>query len=435
MGSGLKIALVNEYALPHAPGGAERSMDALARGLATRGHAVVVVTVGREGAQAQREERTDDERLREAGVAVRRVRRVATRSGGQAALPSYVFGNPAFQRGWARAVTAACADFGVDVVHAQGYDSFAAARAAGASLSRPSAATVRDYRALCPVSVCLHDQDRAPAGCRRDHFFECCALYRRQYDIRLSAAARARHDLRRHIEWSDSVRQRRALKDLSGAVFVSERIRRIYIEADLAPVRHAAIANPPEPMTREDFGSLPPEVPAEGPMLLFVGRFSRGKGAEVFTRAMTEVAARRPGIAWVVAGRREYEGEAPGAVFLGDQPHDVVRALYRRCDAVVVPSRWQEPLSRVVIESLGFGRPVIATDAGGNGELVADGVNGLLVPRNRPDRLAEAVLRFYDLDVATRAALGAAGAASAARALNPDALLSRIEEFYGELRP
>ena len=37
----MRIALVNEYFPPHAPGGAEWSVEALARALAGRGHGVV----------------------------------------------------------------------------------------------------------------------------------------------------------------------------------------------------------------------------------------------------------------------------------------------------------------------------------------------------------------------------------------------------------
>ena len=72
------------------------------------------------------------------------------------------------------------------------------------------------------------------------------------------------------------------------------------------------------------------------------------------------------------------------------------------------PSVIPDALSRVILEAMSAGRPVIATRVGGTPELVLDGKTGLLVERRDPDGLAAAILSLLR-DDALRSALGAAG--------------------------
>lgn len=59
-------------------------------------------------------------------------------------------------------------------------------------------------------------------------------------------------------------------------------------------------------------------------------------------------------------------------------------------DIFVLPSLW-EGLSRTVLEAMACGKPVVATDVGGNREQILDGVSGYLVPPMDPKGLAHAV--------------------------------------------
>jgi glycosyltransferase involved in cell wall biosynthesis len=63
--------------------------------------------------------------------------------------------------------------------------------------------------------------------------------------------------------------------------------------------------------------------------------------------------------------------------------------------AVVVPSR-SEPFGRVAIEAMAAGVPVVASDVGGLKEIVVDGFNGYLVPRNNPEAIAEKLVYLYE---------------------------------------
>src|SRR4029450_6650399 len=50
-----------------------------------------------------------------------------------------------------------------------------------------------------------------------------------------------------------------------------------------------------------------------------------------------------------------------------------------RAPALVFPSLWPEPLSRVLLEALALGTPIAAMDTGGSREILEDGRSGLLV--------------------------------------------------------
>lgn len=50
-----------------------------------------------------------------------------------------------------------------------------------------------------------------------------------------------------------------------------------------------------------------------------------------------------------------------------------------------------EGLPNVIMEAMLMGKPVIATDVGGTADLIEDGVNGILIPPFRPDRIAESL--------------------------------------------
>ena len=64
--------------------------------------------------------------------------------------------------------------------------------------------------------------------------------------------------------------------------------------------------------------------------------------------------------------------------------------------------------SAIVLEAFCRNRPVVGTDVGGIADLVSDGENGLLVPPQDPDALAEALVRMLsDRELAERLGAGA----------------------------
>lgn len=88
------------------------------------------------------------------------------------------------------------------------------------------------------------------------------------------------------------------------------------------------------------------------------------------------------------------------------------RAYVADFDVAVVPSVYEDPLPRAVMESMAMGKPIVAFAMGGIAEMCADGIEGRLVPGKPADveGLAQACLDYFQTDE-TRRAHGAAARA------------------------
>jgi glycosyltransferase involved in cell wall biosynthesis len=100
-------------------------------------------------------------------------------------------------------------------------------------------------------------------------------------------------------------------------------------------------------------------------------------------------------------------GLAHRAHFLGNVPHAEIPRWIRAADVFVLNSEY-EGLSHALLEASALGTPAIATGVCGNPEIVADGVNGLLVPPRDALAVKAALARLLD-DPALRERFAAAG--------------------------
>ena len=106
--------------------------------------------------------------------------------------------------------------------------------------------------------------------------------------------------------------------------------------------------------------------------------------------------------------------------------NDIPR-LMREADLITLPSL-TEACSMVIIEAMAMGKPVVATRAGGNLELVDDGVTGLLVERAH-DAVAEATVRILQ-DLPGRDRMGAAARTRAEERFSARAMAQNMEALY-----
>lgn len=107
----------------------------------------------------------------------------------------------------------------------------------------------------------------------------------------------------------------------------------------------------------------------------------------------------------------------------GDVP-EAMRAL----DVFVLPSR-AEGISNTILEAMASGRPVVATDVGGNGELVVPGETGALVRAADPAALADALVPYVS-EPARADAHGRAGRRRAEARFSIDAMVAQYANLY-----
>lgn len=151
--------------------------------------------------------------------------------------------------------------------------------------------------------------------------------------------------------------------------------------------------------------------------VLFVGRLVPEKGPSVLLDAVGRMDAipvevqlvGSGGLADQLAAQVVGRGLADRVKMAGPLGQDELPECYRWADVLVLPS-FAEGLPVVLMEALATGLPVVTTPIAGIGELVEDGVTGLLVAPGRSDQLADALVRLHG-DPDLRHRLGRAGRA------------------------
>ncbi len=184
----------------------------------------------------------------------------------------------------------------------------------------------------------------------------------------------------------------------------AEKLRTIYSGVDLnqflpptsEKARRTRIA------VRQEHGLMNRKV------VLFVGRLSPKKGADVLVRAMPEVARRHPDAALVLVGSKWYSDEKVSdyvayvralaarspvrVVTTGFVAPEEVHRWFTAGDIFVCASQWEEPLARVHYEAMAAGLPIVTTARGGNPEVVEGAGNGVVVDRpDEPQVMAAAI--------------------------------------------
>jgi glycosyltransferase involved in cell wall biosynthesis len=197
----------------------------------------------------------------------------------------------------------------------------------------------------------------------------------------------------------------------------------------------------PAYMDLEPFLRTPPAPLPERPRALFVGVLERYKAVDVLAAAWPAAAARVAGAELHVVGRGPLEPLVADLVAAGEGrvrhtaalPVEGVAAALDESTLLVLPSR-REGMGRVIVEAFCRGRAVVGTDAGGIADLVADGVNGLLVPLEDAEALADALVRVLsDRELAGRLGEGARRAADA-WAATPEEFAARMRALVDRVR-
>jgi spore coat protein SA len=185
-------------------------------------------------------------------------------------------------------------------------------------------------------------------------------------------------------------------------------------------------------------------------IILFVGRKCPEKGPEVLVEALHLLVKRNPEVVAVFIGADYYHDSIKtsytdflvsktknleienNAIFKSWIPENVLKLYYNAADAFVIPSIWQEPLCKVVLESLACEKPVVATRVGGIPEMISHGRDGLLVPPGDPDALAEAVsLVLNDSEFAN--SLGRAGRETVKKRFSFEVVADKCLKIYNSL--
>lgn len=173
---------------------------------------------------------------------------------------------------------------------------------------------------------------------------------------------------------------------------------------------------------------------------LAAGRLTEAKDFPNLLHAFVKVHQAQPMARLMIAGQGELKEELhklAAELGLGSTVRWLGRRsdlgdLMRAADAYVMSSAW-EGMPLVLLEATAIGLPVVATNVGGNREVVQDGQTGFLVPAKDSSALAQAMLKFMALPLPARAAMGQAGRAFILQHYDLERVMDQWEALYAEL--
>lgn len=260
----------------------------------------------------------------------------------------------------------------------------------------------------------------------------------------------------------------RDVGDLDGRNVRYQRLRRLYrpfvhhyvaLSRDLAAYLTGPIGVPSDKLTRvcngvdisrfHPAGASPVPIPGcpftlgKHWLIGTVGRMQHVKDQLTLARAFIELLRLQPGLAdkvrLVMVGDGPLRAtcmqllESAGVAQLAWLPgeSDDVPQVMRGLDCFVLPSL-AEGISNTILEAMACGLPVLATDVGGNAELVEAGSTGDIVPAADPAALAQVLLRWSNAPEAARA-MGLAGRTRVEQQFSIDAMVQAYQNLYDRL--
>lgn len=135
--------------------------------------------------------------------------------------------------------------------------------------------------------------------------------------------------------------------------------------------------------------------------IVFAGGLTYGKGVDTIIQAMPSVLSIFPKTKLEIIGDGEYRQHLETLTkdnklekninFIGELTHEKTLTKIGEACVVIVPSRF-DALPKVVLESMARGVPVIATNVGGITEMLRDGIDGYIIPKDDSDILARRII-------------------------------------------
>jgi sugar transferase (PEP-CTERM/EpsH1 system associated) len=185
-----------------------------------------------------------------------------------------------------------------------------------------------------------------------------------------------------------------------------------------------------------------PFDPARHWLVGTVGRMQTVKDQPMLARAFVRLLAQHPAlrerVRLVMVGSGPLLAEVRRIVeqaglanhcWLPGERADVAEVM-RVLSCFALPSQ-AEGISNTILEAMASGLPVVATDVGGNAELVEAGHTGLVVAPMNDEAMAGAIARLA-LDSAAAAAMGRAGRVRAVGQFSLQAMVARYQGIYDQ---
>jgi glycosyltransferase involved in cell wall biosynthesis len=221
-------------------------------------------------------------------------------------------------------------------------------------------------------------------------------------------------------------------------VAVGRTVRDDLLAAGIGEPRQYAVVPPgttpavpsPRPEARRQLG-----LPADGPVVAYVGRVTRVKRPDRFLSVAREVRRAVPDARFLVCGGGDLQSELETAADLRESLHLLgwradVETVYAAADLVLLTSD-NEGMPVSLIEAGLAGVPTVATNVGSVSEVVQDGQTGLLAPPDAQALTRHAIRLLGDDGLRSR--MGQQARAWTARKFGAERLVQDTHDLYASI--
>lgn len=305
-----------------------------------------------------------------------------------------------------------------DILHIQEFELSYPALKAAKSLGIKTLITVRDHRFICNLPMFNEHGEPVKNYTRSQYISKLKELAKQLYSIKSLAY------LLYPFLKDKPKRFKHVLNNADAIVCVSRYMADLVKKSGIKNDIYAAYNLAPKINVHQN-KNVPKEVSKKMQKMFVIfapGRLEHYKGFHVLIKAFSEIIKgdeaynKNPSvdnankhnitnfrnIKLIIAGTGTYESELKKLAcrlnlnhrieFHGKIPLSKVYENYSKCDAVVSPSLWAEPISRILWEAFAFGKPIITTSTGGTPEIIKNRKTGLLVKPNDTKQLKDAIL-------------------------------------------
>ena len=224
-------------------------------------------------------------------------------------------------------------------------------------------------------------------------------------------------------------------------VFVLNASNKQFLEAcHIVPASKSLLLTGGEGVNLKQFTPFEQETKSECTVFLMIARLLYDKGYSEYVEAARVIKQKYSNVEFHLLGAIDtvYPNHVPeekvkqdhddGVITYWGFSSDVISHI-QIADSIVLPSYYNEGLSRVLMEACAMGKPIITTDIPGCKESVEDGVNGYIVPPRNYQELASAFEKFINMDKKARSKMGEYGRKKAEKEFD----ISHVIDVYKKI--
>jgi glycosyltransferase involved in cell wall biosynthesis len=355
----MKVLLVTEYFPPRVFGGGERSAELLAESLAANNIQTHVLTSSIEG---------EKEIAKIDGVTIIRTLKTG--------MTPYKFLDNVnrfriFSSSVKREVRILHDREKYDVIHA--LNTTSALGISKLALDAKLFATINNYVGICPKGNLFYKEECVCDGCSPTKFISC--MMQSSYVGKQKMNAFLKYNPLFHTYlYNDYLHRKKALRKFH-LIAVSSFIGRLLDAQTILPN-----------LTEINQKIIPYQIKKKRKTITYIGYIEKIKAVDLLIRSYAK--SRVDADLLIVGDGSELAnvkeltkriGIEKDVIFTGRIDGKYIPYIYKISDAIALVSLWPEPFSRILLEATYYGKPILATNSGGNPDAVIDGKNGFLV--------------------------------------------------------